>query len=258
MKICFNYIDFYQNIFLRGLSVKAVVLAGGFGTRLQTAVKDVPKPMAPVGDRCFLDFLLENLVVCGIKEYVFCVHYMAEKIKDYLGNGNKLGISIDYSVEERPMGTAGAVGLLRNKLNETFCVINADTYIEVDLRDCLKWHREKKAVATLCTVKVSDSDRYGALNFDSDWRILNFGEKVKTGKGQWINGGVYIFEPYIFKNIPENKNISMEREVFPLLLKSNEKIYGYPTETNFFDIGVPDDYYSFQKFIFLKRERGNI
>lgn len=238
--------------------MKAVVLAGGFGTRLQPVVKDLPKPMAPVGTGYFLDYLLECLVSSGIKEYIFCVYYLADKIMDYLGDGGKLGISVSYSMESRPMGTAGAVGLLRGSLKETFCVVNADTYIEVDLKECLKWHRGKKAMATLCAVKVKDSGRFGTLGFDSYWRIMDFREKVVDGKDRWINGGIYIIEPEIFQYIPENAVVSMERDVFPLLLKSDEKIYGYPRETHFFDIGVPEDYDAFKKFIFLKREKGDI
>ncbi|WP_165792056.1 nucleotidyltransferase family protein [Desulfocucumis palustris] len=238
--------------------MKAVVLAGGFGTRLQSVLKGLPKPMAPVGEGCFLDYLLKGLISSGIKEYIFCVYYLADKITGYLGDGGKLGISVDYSVETRPMGTAGAVGLLRESLKETFCVVNADTYIEVDLRECLQWHREKKAMATLCAVKVADSGRFGTLVFDSRWRIIDFREKAASGGNRWINGGIYIFEPEIFQYIPEGTSVSMEREVFPRLLKSRERIYGYPRETHFFDIGVPEDYYAFQEFISWKREKGDI
>lgn len=238
--------------------MKAVILAGGFGTRLQSAVKDLPKAMAPTGAKFFLDYLLDCLGSSGIKEYIFCVYYLADKIIEYLGDGSKRGISVSYSMESKPMGTAGAVGLLRDILKETFCVVNADTYIEADLRDCLKWHQEKKALATLCAVKVKDSGRFGTLGFDSDWRIIDFQEKAVTGKDQWINGGIYIIEPEIFQYIPEKAVVSMERDVFPLLLKSNEKVYGYPRETNFFDIGVPEDYNAFQKFISLQREKGDI
>jgi Nucleoside-diphosphate-sugar pyrophosphorylase involved in lipopolysaccharide biosynthesis/translation initiation factor 2B, gamma/epsilon subunits (eIF-2Bgamma/eIF-2Bepsilon) len=238
--------------------VKAVVLAGGFGTRLQSVVKDLPKPMAPVGGGCFLDYLLKGLITGGIREYIFCVHHLADKIMDYLGDGGGLGISVRYSREPKPMGTAGAVGLLKDDLKETFCVVNADTYLEADLREFLAWHREKKALATLCAVKVPDSGRFGSLGFDSRWRITDFREKAAAGGDQWVNGGIYMFEPEIFHYIPEETPVSMEREVFPRLLKSNGGIYVYPRETHFFDIGVPEDYHAFQKFISRRSAEGDI
>lgn len=238
--------------------MKAVVLAGGFGTRLKAVVRDLPKAMAPVGSGYFLDCLLECLISSGIKEYIFCLHYLPDKIIEYLGDGERFGISVNYSIETTPLGTAGAVGLLRHILRETFCVVNADTYIEADLRECLKWHRAQKALTTLCAVKVEDSGRFGALEFDSQRRIVGFREKPGTGRDRWINGGIYLMEPGIFQYIPEKHFCSMERDVFPLLLKSNEKIYGYPLQTYFFDIGVPEDYKAFQAFIAGKGKKGDI
>lgn len=227
-----------------------VILAGGLGTRMQSVLKDLPKPLAPVGEKCFMEICLDKLKEDGLVDFTLCLHYMPEKIMNYFGDGSKFGIKINYSIEEKPMGTGGAIGLLRNCLNETFCVLNADTYLELDMQDCLAWHRLGKAMATLAITRVDDISRFGRVEQDQTGFVKGFLEKDESLSGSGsINAGLYVLEPQIFDYIPQNQFISMEKDVFITLLKNKIKINSYPRVDNFFDIGIPSDYYRFQQWI---------
>lgn len=226
--------------------MQAVILAGGLGSRLHTILKDVPKPIAPVGNRSFLEFELENMKRNGINDFIFCVHHMSDKIIDYFGDGRRFGIKIEYSVEESPLGTGGAIGLLRDRLHEAFLVLNGDTYLELELQKCIEKHISSNATATMAVIKVKDSSRYGHVETDHNGCVVRFCEKdTRLMENQQINAGLYVLEPEIFDYIPQNEFVSFEKEVLPSLLKNNKKIITYPYVENFFDIGIPDDYYSF-------------
>lgn len=226
-----------------------IVLAGGFGTRLQYVLKDLPKPLAPVNSKSFLEYLLDSLKRNGLCDFTFCLHYMPEKIIEHFGDGSKLGIRISYSIEEKPMGTAGAVGVLRDKLNETFCVVNADTYLELNMQDCISAHKNSNAIATIAVTQVKDSSRYGRAVLDNTGLIKGFSEKGEGSlKNGYVNAGLYIFEPQVLDYIPENRPVSLEKDVFSALLGEKRAINSYPHVMNFFDIGIPEDYYNFQKW----------
>ena len=230
--------------------MKTVILAGGFGTRLQPVLKGLPKPLAPVNSQCFLEYLLEYLKKNEFYDYIFCLHHMAGKIIEYFGRGDKMGVRIYYSIEENPMGTGGAIGLLRGILNEAFCVVNADTYLELDMKDYIEVHKNSGALATIAVTKVTDICRYGRVELDHDGYVKNFLEKENGSQEEgYINAGMYIFEPGIFAYIPEKQFISLEKEVFPALLQVKEKIKSYSKVENFFDIGIPSDYENFQQWI---------
>jgi NDP-sugar pyrophosphorylase family protein len=230
--------------------MRVIALAGGFGTRLQSVLESLPKPLAPVKNKCFLEYPIENFKKYGIKDFTFCVYYMAEKMLEYFGDGEKFGISIDYSIEEKPLGTAGAIGLLRDRINETFCVINADNYIDLNINECIERHKESNAIATIAVAHVENTSRYGRVEFDNEGVVKSFREKNESiNKEGYINSGFYIFEPEIFDYISKNKNVSLEREVFVTLLREEKKISSYTKVYNFFDIGVPSDYYSFIQWI---------
>jgi len=230
--------------------MKAVVLAGGFGTRLQPVLKDLPKPLAPVNNKCFLEYLLEYLKRNGICDYIFCLHYMAGKVIEHFGTGDKLGVRINYSIEENSMGTGGAIGLLRGILKETFCVVNADTYLELDMKDFVEVHKNSEAIATIAVNRVTDPCRYGRVELDSAEYVKVFFEKEEgpSEKG-YINAGIYVFEPEIFEYIPWKRFVSLEKEVFPALLQADKKIKSYSKTENFYDIGIPSDYENFRQWI---------
>ncbi len=225
--------------------MKAFILAGGLGTRIRSLFPDVPKSMIPVNGKPFLEWQIRALVAQDIKEIILCVSYQAEAIIDYFGNGQRLGAQVDYSSEPKPMGTAGALRLAHRDLTDTTLVLNGDTYLPVDYAPLIQAHRhfvfEKSAIASICLANVPNAARYGQVNLDSNGQITSFAEKSSAAQPGLVNAGVYVVEPDILDSIAPNKAISIEREVFPALLKQN-KLYGVCVQRSFIDMGTPEGY----------------
>jgi len=228
--------------------MKVVILAGGLGTRLYPIINDLPKPMAPVGEKCFLEILLELMKKNGVQDFTFCVCHMADKIRAYFGDGTRFGVKIRYSIEERPLGTGGAIGLLRHAMPSTFCVLNGDTYQELDIRQGIARHKESGVLATMSVAQVRDSSRYGQVITDRNGYVTGFCEKGTGGQESLINTGLYVLEPAVFNYIPENKVVSFEQDVLPALLEDDQRIRIYQDVKNFFDIGIPEDYHNFRRW----------
>ncbi len=228
--------------------MKAVILAGGRGTRLQSVISDVPKPMAPVCGRCFLDFILELIRKNGITDCILCVQHMAEAIMGHYGDGSEYGVDIGYSTEEKPMGTAGAIGMLQDRLKQTFLVVNGDTFSDIDIAALSKQHTQREAAVTIALVLQNDCSRFGRVKTDRQGYITGFTEKDHSGKSGWINAGVYMFEPCVLDMIPSGTPYSIERHLLPELLSGEEKILGYKSTAAFFDIGIPRDYFNFNRW----------
>jgi D-glycero-alpha-D-manno-heptose 1-phosphate guanylyltransferase len=232
-----------------GLPV-AVILAGGLGTRLRAAYSAGPKSMAPVAGRPFLDYLLTWLQSQGVKEVILCVGYKRTRIQRYVGKGSKWGLRVKYSIEEELLGTGGAVKNAKRLVpGARLFVINGDTFLGVNLKEMMKFHQSRGALATLAAVKVADHRRYGSLKLDGRGRITAFLEKgemdasnqSEDGKRP-INGGVYVFERKLLNRIRAHGPVSLERDVFPQLVASkNKQIYGFIRSAYFMDIGVPGD-----------------
>lgn len=226
----------------------AAILAGGLGTRLRSAYAAGPKSMAPVGGKPFLDYLLRWLSSEGVEEVILCVGYKRSHIQRYVGAGRKWGLRVKYSIEKELLGTGGA---LRQAIRLVSCkrmvVVNGDTFVDVSLGDLLRFHESRNAAATVTAVEVTDSHRYGSLRLDEEQRIMAFLEKTKCTDGeksgtrkQFINGGVYVFEEDLLRSIHSNRQVSLEREVFPLLV-TKKNVYGFATDAFFLDIGLPED-----------------
>jgi mannose-1-phosphate guanylyltransferase len=184
----------------------------------------------------------------GVEDVILCVGYKRANIQRYVAGGHKWGLRVRYSIEQELMGTGGALkragGFI---LGDTALVINGDTLVGVNLRELVKFHRRRRASATLAVVNVTDDRRYGSLKMDREGRIKAFLEKNERGTkkdsregGRPINAGVYVFEKKVLKKIRPGGPVSLEREVFPLLLRS-KGVYGFVSEAYFLDIGVPDD-----------------
>ncbi|MHB8124412.1 MAG: nucleotidyltransferase family protein [Desulfitobacteriaceae bacterium] len=229
--------------------MQVIILAGGLGTRLYPVIKDVPKPMAPVGNKCFLEIILDLMKKYGLTDFIFCVSHMAEKMVNYFGDGSRFGVKISYSTEEVPLGTGGAIGLLRNVINDTFCVLNGDTYQELDLEQCLARHKASGAIGTMTLVEVRDTSRYGQAITDHGGYLTGFREKSTGVQETFINAGLYILEPTVFDYIPPEKFVSLENDVLPAILEDDKKISTYKYGKNFFDIGIPEDYYNFLRWV---------
>jgi NDP-sugar pyrophosphorylase family protein len=230
----------------------AAILAGGLGTRLRPLVSDRPKPMALVNGKPFLEYLLYFLKKQNVTNILFCLHYMKDHFIKHFGNGTKFGMSINYSIEPKPLGTAGALKHAEKSLEDRFYVFNGDTLLEVNLAKLLDYQLKRNALATIALTQVSNPNRYGLVNTTENGRICSFLEKKCASKA-FVNAGVYVFEKSILSYIPKELKVSLEREIFPTLLKAGEPLYGYPTSGFFIDIGTPRDYIGFQKKVRSQR-----
>jgi len=229
-------------------------LAGGLGTRIRPLFPNRPKALIPVRGKPFLEHQLQFLATQGFHNFIFCLGYLAEQIMDHFGDGTKWGIRIEYSVEESPLGTAGALRFAASFFQETSLILNGDTYLNADFRALIAYHREqakrKGAIGTLALVKVEDTSRYGRVVMDEDGRVIELQEKALfLHKAGFINAGVYVFEPYLLNYIPSGLPVSLEKETFPALLAAGEKLYGFPVKGTFVDIGTPEGYYALEKLL---------
>ena len=218
---------------------EAIVLAGGFGTRLQTVVKEVPKPMAPVAGKPFLQYILDYLIAHKVAHVVLAVGYLRETIIDYFGD-NYQSLSITYAVEENPLGTGGGILNACNQIKgDNVFVINGDTFFDVDLVELSAFHETNNALLTVALKNMKKFDRYGTVETDNDGRIVGFLEKKYLDEG-FINGGIYCLNKHIFH--PElPAAFSFEKEILEKEIV-NRKIYGLRSEGYFIDIGIPEDY----------------
>jgi NDP-sugar pyrophosphorylase family protein len=219
--------------------MRAIILAGGFGTRLKSVIPDIPKPMAPVNGRPFLEMLIRKLRCQDITDIILSVGYKKEVIHEHFGDGSSMGVSINYSSEDSPLGTGGAINAAMNRFPaDRFLVMNGDSFFDNDLSELLTYHLCKQARITLALAQVSDISRYGTVETNLNGSISCFIEKSGSGPGI-INGGVYIME--------ERVKVSFPGEVFSfendMLRKSIGKgLFGLRQQGFFIDIGVPDDY----------------
>jgi D-glycero-alpha-D-manno-heptose 1-phosphate guanylyltransferase len=218
---------------------KAIILAGGFGTRL-TNVKDVPKPMAPINDVPFLQILLDDLLVKGITTFYLAVGYQHEVIMNYFG-AYYMGCKVHYIIEDTPLGTGGAIKrALTTITSENVFVFNGDTFFDVDIEAMFQHHINNKSEATLALKPMMEFDRYGTVQLNDDYRIINFSEKQFNKQGV-INGGVYLLQTNVFDGLDFKEQFSLEVEYFnKYCLEKN--LYGFISEGYFIDIGLPDDY----------------
>ena len=229
--------------------IKAVVLVGGMGTRLRSVVPSKPKVLASIGERSFLELLVRQLRSQGIRQLVMCTGYLADQIESKFGDGEDWDVSIEYSREEMPMGTAGAVRLAQCHLHgiSEFLVLNGDSFIEIDFRDFMAFHQAHDgAIASMAVLRVADASRYGTVHVDSSGRVGGFAEKTGSNAQGLVTGGVYVFTQAVLECIPEG-TASLERDVFPRLL--DQGVYAQEQRGMFIDIGTPADYARAQELL---------
>ena len=226
---------------MKSSGTKALLLVGGLGTRLRGMIPLVPKPLAPVGERPFLDLLIRQLVGQGIKHLIMCTGYLAEQIECEFGDGRDVGASIEYSKEPQPLGTAGAIKFAQTLLQGVpeFLVMNGDSFLELDFHQFVQFHRAHGGIATMAVVPVDNAGRYGTVHADSNSRVTSFLEKTGNSSPGLINAGIYIFKRSILEHIPGG-TVSLEKEVFPRIL--DHGVYVSRQRGQFIDIGTPTDY----------------
>jgi len=223
--------------------LKAALLVGGLGTRLRPVVSDRPKSLALVDGKPFLVRLLHRLRGFGVSDIVLCAGYRWEEIRAALGDGTSLGVRLTYSVEDAPLGTAGALRHALPHLHQTFLALNGDSIVNIDLRQLTRFHLDRKAAATLALTTVDDASPYGLVEADAGGRITSFLEK-KAGRtgGGWVNAGVYVLEPSVLEPIEEGRAVSLEQEALPSLLNAGSVVCGYRVQSPLLDIGTPEGY----------------
>jgi mannose-1-phosphate guanylyltransferase/phosphomannomutase len=232
--------------------MKAVIIAGGLGTRLRPLTYNIPKPIVPVANRPFVLHQIDLLVQHGIKEIILNLHYLMENIKKVLDDGKKMGVKIHYSIEEHPLGTAGAVKNAEEYFDdEPLLVFNGDVLTDINLTQIIEFHQKTGARVTLTLTRVEDPTAYGLILTNRDGVVTHFIEKPSweqlanlstLGPADTINAGIYVLDPKVFRNVPKGVEYSFERQLFPSLLEKGELICGYISDRYWIDIGKPSQY----------------
>ncbi|MGH3037085.1 MAG: sugar phosphate nucleotidyltransferase [Gaiellaceae bacterium] len=224
--------------------MKAVVMAGGEGTRLRPLTSNQPKPMVPIVGKPCMEHIVELLKAHGFEDVIVTLAFMPQAIRGYFGDGESYGLSIGYSVEESPAGTAGSVKLAEEALDEPFLVISGDALCDIDLGALVRFHRERGALVTIGLKSVPNPLEFGIVVTDEDGRIERFLEKPSWGQvfTDTINTGIYVLEPEVLRHVPDDRPYDFSKELFPLLLEMGKPLYGYVADGYWQDIGNLDQY----------------
>lgn len=225
--------------------MRAVLMAGGSGTRLRPLTCDLPKPMVPVLNRPIAEHIIHLLRRHRITEVIATLHYLPDIMRDYFQDGNDFGVQMTYAVEEdQPLGTAGCVKNIAELLDGTFLVISGDSIADFDLSGAIRFHREMRSKATLILTRVPNPIDFGVVITDAKGRIQRFLEKPSTSEifSDTVNTGTYILEPEVLDYLPANQETDFSKDLFPLLLEKGEPMYGYIAEGYWCDVGHLDAY----------------
>jgi mannose-1-phosphate guanylyltransferase/phosphomannomutase len=225
--------------------MKAVVMAGGEGTRLRPLTSNRPKPLVPVLNKPIAQHIIEHLKAAGVTEIVVTLYYLAEEIQKYFGDGSDLGVNLIYSIEDTPLGTAGSVKKAEQYLDDdTFIIVSGDALTDIDIPKALAFHRENKSEATLVLQHVPNPLEFGVVMTEPDGKIMRFLEKPSWGEvfSDTVNTGMYIIEPSVFRLMEHNKNYDWSQDIFPEMLAQKRPLFGYTMEEYWTDVGSLDQY----------------
>lgn len=224
--------------------MRGMILAGGLSTRLQPLTSDIPKPLVPVLDRPVIGHVIDYLHGHGVDDLVVNVHYHADAVERYIGDGGDFGVTMAYLREATLLGSAGAVKQVEDRFQSTFVVIGCDDVTDVDLRAALEFHRARRAEATIVLHEAADVSQYGVVITGPDGRITDFQEKPAKGteRSNLANTGIYIFEPSVLARIPAATFYDFGKQVFPEMLASEARFFGMRQRAYWCDIGTPVEY----------------
>jgi NDP-sugar pyrophosphorylase family protein len=224
--------------------MRAMILAGGLSTRLYPLTLDVPKPLVPVLDRPVVDHVIHYLASHGVDDTIINVHYFAEAIESYIGDGSRWDVRMSYLREPELMGSAGAVKQVESHFESTFVVIGCDDVTDIDLSAALDFHKAHRAEATIVLAEADDVSQFGVVIVDDDGRIQEFQEKPAPGteRSKLANTGIYIFEPELLKRIPGGTFYDFGKQVFPEMLADGARFFGMRQSAYWCDIGTPREY----------------
>lgn len=218
-------------------ALQAVVMAGGFGTRLRPLTENMPKPMLPVGGRPLIELIVHQLRHTGVRKINITTHYQAEKIISHFGDGTEFGVDIEYVKEESPLGTGGALGLIKRP-DDPFLVINGDILTDIDFRAMHTYHIEHQARMTVAVRRYEVQVPYGVVDCDGS-RVVELKEKPQIGF--FVNAGIYLLEPDVYEHIPVGDQFNMT-DLIDTLLKDRQTVISFPVREYWLDIGQHADY----------------
>ena len=219
--------------------MKAVILAGGLGTRLRPYTKSLPKPMLPLGGKPILEYEIEWVKKNGIKEIVLCVSYLRNKIEDYFGDGKKFGVKIEYAISKKPLATAGQLKTAEKFIDDTFVCLYGDSIYNFSLRNMIKHHKKSRANVTMSLFDYRFNLKYGVIDTKKSGQVTAWNEKPEFSAK--INIGCYLMEPEVLKLIPKNKEYGMD-DVIRKVLSRKKKVSSVTSKNGFIDIGDKDTY----------------
>ena len=227
----------------------AIILAGGLGTRLKSALKGLPKPMAPIHNRPFLEYQIDFWIDQGISRFILSVGYLNQSISSHFGDSYR-SAQINYVLENTPLGTGGGLLMASKNLAEPFLLLNGDTFFEVDLNDLYLFHNEHNAEWTMSLFRSKDLDRYMGVELAKTGEIV----VLKSKQSQidlLVNGGVYLINPSAISRLNLNPGIksSLENQLLPSFLSLGGRLFGFECYGKFIDIGIPEDYYRAKKIL---------
>jgi NDP-sugar pyrophosphorylase family protein len=224
--------------------MRGMILAGGLSTRLLPLTSDIPKPLVPVLDRPVVGHVIDYLRSYGVDDLVVNVHYHADAVERYIGDGSEFGVHMTYLREETLLGSAGAVKQVADRFQSTFVVIGCDDVTDIDLHAALEFHRARRAEATIVLHEADDVSQYGVVITAADGRITDFQEKPAKGseRSNLANTGIYIFEPAVLARIPAATFYDFGKQVFPEMLASEARFFGVRQRAYWCDIGTPGEY----------------
>ncbi len=238
-----------------GRGVKAVVLAGGEGTRLRPLTRHMPKPMVPVGRRACIDYAMGSLVRAGVRDIIVTTAYMPDAVIQGLDRSSLGGARVAFSIEREPLGTAGAVKKNERELGSTFVVISGDVLADVDLAGLVDFHRAHGGAVTMALTTTATPMEYGIVGLDGHDRIVRFKEKPRADEvfSDLINAGIYVLEPDVLAHVPPDTRFDFSRDLFPALLRAGHALYGRRLDGLWMDIGRPSDLISANRAV-VERE----
>jgi mannose-1-phosphate guanylyltransferase / phosphomannomutase len=235
--------------------MKAVVMAGGEGSRLRPLTINRPKPLVPVCNKPVMEHIIELLKVHGIDQIVVTLHYLADEIVSYFGDGKEFGVNIVYSIEDEPLGTAGSVKKAEQYLDDTFIIISGDALTDFDLTEVIKFHKERDALATITLTRVENPLEFGVVITDEEFRIQRFLEKPSWGEvfSDTINTGIYVVEPEALDYMEPKKSYDWSNNIFPLIMEKEQPLYGCIVGGYWCDIGNLPQYRQANHDMFSKK-----
>ncbi|MDD5402526.1 MAG: NDP-sugar synthase [Dehalococcoidales bacterium] len=237
--------------------MKAIILIGGMGTRLEPLTITTPKTMVPVINKPFLEYLIDRLKGCGITSIVLSAGHLADSIPEYFGSGERFGVDLHYVVEKAPLGTGGGIKNAEKYLDETFLVVNGDVFTDIDILQMEKFHSSRGSLATIALIPVEDPTRYGVIENDITGKVKRFLEKPSPEEvtTNMINAGLIIMEPALLSLIPPDTKYSYEKQLFPSLLSDGKPVYAFAADDYWIDIGTPEKYFELNADLMAGKSR---